>query len=162
MRHHAHAHRPGLTVPRRRSASAPSLGLRVRVWVRSPELDLRLAEGVRPASSPELELRAEQLSSTRSRHALARGLTTAVDDAARRQAPWAPAVPIDRSGVLDAAGPLVCLARDLRAADDPPVRAVALVSFLLCDGIASPLYNPRSAVTVREIAQRARSALAPP
>lgn len=162
MPHHAHAHRTGLSVRRRRSGSVPSLGLRVRVWVRSPELDLQLAEGVRPASSPELELRAEQICSTRSRRALSRGLTGAVDDAARRQGPWAPAVPIVRSGVVDAAGPLVCLARDLRTANDPPVRAVALVSFLLRDGVASPLYNPHSAVTVREIAQRARSALAPP
>jgi hypothetical protein len=162
MAYHAHAQRAGLIVGRRRSAGVPSLGLRVRVWARSPELDLRLAEGVRPASSPELELRAAQLSSTRSRRALSRGLTTAVDDASRRQGPWAAAIPIDRPGVLEAAGPLVCLARDLRTADHPPVRAVALASFLLCDGIASPLYNPRSAVTVREIAQRARSALAAP
>jgi hypothetical protein len=41
------------------------------------------------------------------------------------------------------------------------VRGIALVSFLVCDP-TSPLYNRHSPVTVRDIAQRARSALAPP
>jgi hypothetical protein len=64
-------------------------------------------------------------------------------------------------GVLQAAGPLKRLADDLRTISDPPVRAVALVSFLVCDP-TSPLYNWHSTVTVREIAHRTLSALAPP
>ena len=55
------------------------MGLRMRVWARALELDRRLAEGVRPANSPELELRARQLLGARSRRALSGALTTAVD-----------------------------------------------------------------------------------
>jgi hypothetical protein len=55
---------------------------------------------------------------------------------------------------------LQSLARDLMTISDPPVRGVALVSFLLCDGTASPLYNRRSPVSVREIVEQARAALA--
>jgi len=40
------------------------------------------------------------------------------------------------------------------------VRALALVSFLVCDA-ASPLHTRRSPVTVLEIARRARAGLAP-
>ena len=49
-------------------------------------------------------------------------------------------------------------AHELVAIEDPPVRGGALASFLVCEP-SSPLYNRRSAVTVRELAQRARSAL---
>jgi hypothetical protein len=60
--------------------------------------------------------------------------------------------------VRQAAESLERLAQDLRTISDPPVRSLALVSFLLCDP-TSPLYNRQSTITVREIAQRARSAL---
>jgi hypothetical protein len=63
-------------------------------------------------------------------------------------------------GIRDAAGPLRALAGDLTSAGDPPVRGVALVSFLVCDPM-SPLYNRHSRVTVAEIAGRARAALSP-
>jgi hypothetical protein len=47
-----------------------------------------------------------------------------------------------------------------RRGGDPPVRGVALASFLVCDPM-SPLYNSHSRVTVAEIAGRARAALSP-
>jgi hypothetical protein len=139
----------------------PALGLRVRVWASSLQLDCRLAEGVRPTSSPELTLRARQLASARYRHQLSSALTAAVDTARRPRAPWTPKPPTVATAVLQAAEPLQRLAHELRTLSDPPVRGVALVSFLVCDP-TSPLYNRHSPVTVREIAHRARSALAPP
>jgi len=146
------AARPG---PRR---GAPGLGLRMRVWAGALRLDCRLAEGVSPANSPELALRARQLVDDRSRRALSDALTAAVRAAWRPRGPWAPATPIAARGVRDAATHLECLARDLMTVTDPPVRGMALVSFLVCDPI-SPLYNDQSPVTVSEIAERARSAL---
>jgi hypothetical protein len=136
----------------------PALGLRVRVWAGSLQLDCRLAEGVRATSSAELTLRAHQLASAGSRHQLSSALTAAVDAASHPRQPWQPTPPIDATGVLEAAEPLQRLAEDLTRIDDPPVRAVALVSFLVCDP-TSPLYNRHSPVTVREITQRARSVL---
>jgi hypothetical protein len=136
----------------------PALGLRMRVWAGALRLDCRLAEGVSPANSPELALRARQLVGDRSRRALASALTAAVQAAWRPRGPWVPATPIAAPGVRDAAAGLESLARDLMTITDPPVRGVALVSFLVCDPI-SPLYDGQSPVTVSEIADRARSAL---
>jgi hypothetical protein len=133
--------------------------LRLRVWAGALQLDSRLAEGARPASSPELMLRAQQLASARSRRQLSSALTAAVDAASRPRGSWPPTAPIVPTGVLRAARPLERLADDLRTISDPPTRGIALVSFLVCDP-TSPLYNRQSAVTVREIAERARSALA--
>jgi DICT domain-containing protein len=137
-----------------------ALNLRLRVWASSLALDCRLAEGARPTSSPELTLRAQQLASVRSRRQLSSALSAAVDTAIRPHGLWTLKPAIVTTGVRQAAEPLQRLAYDLRTLSDPPVRSLALVSFLLCDP-TSPLYNRDSPVTVREIAQRARSALVP-
>ena len=137
---------------------APTLGLRMRVWAGSLGLDCRLAEGVTPTNSRELALRAHQLVSDHSRRALSSALTNAVEAASRPRGLWAPKSPIAVAGVLEAAAVLQSLARDLMTINAPPVRGVALVSFLVCEP-TSPLYNPHSPVAVSEIAARARSAL---
>jgi hypothetical protein len=142
------------------SRPAPGLGLRLRVWSGSLQLDRRLAEGVAPANSPELSLRARQLVGARSRRALAGALTSAVQTAWHPPGPWAPAAPIAGRGVREAAALLDVLARDLTMGGEHAVRGVALVSFLVCDPV-SPLYNRDSPVSVAEIADRARSALNP-
>jgi hypothetical protein len=123
--------------PRRRRWFSP-LGLRIRVWAGSLQLDCRLAEGVQSTSSPELTLRAQQLASGRSRHQLSNALTAAVDAARCPRRPWRPAPPIDATGVLEAAEPVQRLADDLTKMSDPPVRALALVSFLVCDPTSPP------------------------
>jgi len=137
----------------------------VRVWAKSLELDRRLAEGVRPTTSPELTLRARQLASERSRRALASALTATVGAAVHAErwprGAWTPKAPIAATGVREAASVLEALARELTTTSDLPVRGVALVSFLVCDGTASPLYNRHSPVSVRELVERARVALAP-
>jgi hypothetical protein len=136
---------------------AVPLRLRVRVWFGSLALDTRLAEGASLSRSPELSLRARQLASDRTRQQLSDALTRAIDVAGRR-APRLPASPVASSGVLAAKRSLLLLARDLRSIPDPSARGVALASFLVCDP-TSPLYNRHSPVTVREVADRARSAL---
>jgi hypothetical protein len=148
------------TIASRPRRAGPSLGIRLRVWASSLKLDRRLAEGAAPASSVELALRASQLASARTRQALSTGLTAAVDAAARPRRHPAASAPILAGRVTDAAGPLVCLARDLRAADAPPVRVLAQVSLLLCDGTSSPMYNRACPVSLRDLAQEARATLA--
>jgi hypothetical protein len=139
---------------------APTLGLRMRVWSGGLGLDRRLAEGASPANSPELALRAEQLMADRSRRALSSALIAAVNAVGRPRGPWAAAAPIAAPGVRAAEGRLELLACDLVTPGHPSVRAVALVSWLVCDP-GSPLHNGQSPVTVSEIADRARSALSP-
>ena len=143
-----------------RSRGGPQRALvRLRVWASALELDRRLAAGAAPAESAALALRARQLRSGRTRAALCSGLTAAVDAAARIGQPTAGA-PIMAGRVTDAAGPLVCLARDLRTAPDPPVRVLAEVSLLLSDGAASPLYGRTRPVALRERVLDMRAALA--
>ena len=134
--------------------------LRLRVWALSSDLDRRLAEGAWPTNSPELELRAKQLSSARARRQLSGTLTAAVEEARSPRAPWSARAPLVMTEVRRAASLLERLAEDLVTVGDPRVRGIALVSFLVCDP-GSPMYNRRSPVTVREMAQRARAALAP-
>ena len=146
------SNRPRWRRPRRGCA------LRIRVWAGSLGLDRQLAEGASPTNSPELSLRAQQLSSDRMRHALSGTLMAAVDAARRSPQPAGARRAIAVAEVRAAAEPLRSLAQELVAIEDPPIRGVALASFLVCEP-SSPLYNRRSAVTVRELAQRARSAL---
>jgi hypothetical protein len=148
----------GIRLLPRARRSGPTLGLRMRVWAGSLALDCRLAEGVPPSNSPELALRAQQLLSERARRALSSTLIATVDTARRPRRPTSAKTPIATAGVLGAAWQLESLAHQLVATSDPSVRGVALVSFLVCDP-ASPLYRRHSSVTVREIANRARSAL---
>jgi hypothetical protein len=160
MLHLAHGQATAITARLRAWRGLSALGLRLRVWASSLELDCRLAEGVRPASSPELALRAQQLTSARSRDQLSSALIATIDAARRPRVPSTCKAPIVATAVLEAAGPMRRLAQDLKTIDDPPVRGVAFVSFLVCDP-TSPLYNRHSPVTVREIIQRARSVLVP-
>jgi hypothetical protein len=129
------------------------------VWACGAELDRRLAEGAAPACSPELELRAQQLRSPRRRRALATGLLRTVDAAAWPPRPMSPVVPLAaRAEVLEAAGSLVALAREVRSERPPRVRGLALVSWLLCDA-GSPLHTRHARVELKDVVARARAAL---
>ena len=99
MLHRARGQAPAITARPRAWRGVPALCLRVRVWASSLELDRGLAEGVRPTSSPELTLRAQQLASARSRHQLSSALTAAVDTASRPRGPWTTKAPIIATGV---------------------------------------------------------------
>ena len=150
--------RPNRVVPSGRAASW--VRVRLRVWASSLELDRQLAAGVAPALTAELSLRASQLASARSQHALQVGLLAVVDAAARPNGRAAARAPVLAGRVTDAAGPLVSLARDLRVARDPPVRALAQVSLLLCDATSSPIYNRASPQSLRDLAHRTRATIA--
>jgi hypothetical protein len=110
----------------------------MRVWLRRPELDRRLAEGTNPATDPMRALRARQLTSRRYRRALARGLRSLVTDACKP----------------DARDPLLSLSRRLVECENPSPRAVALASYLVCDP-DSPAYWSPAGATVADLAQAA-------
>src|SRR5919108_256433 len=132
------AHGQGTAVTPRPDArrGAWPLALRLRVWAGSMRLDLRLAEGVRPARSPELTLRAQQLASARVRHQLAGALTAAVDAARRPRRPIttkAPLVaPAAERGAHDLAGlELACGVEQVGGQHvDAELRALRLVGLV--------------------------------
>ena len=101
MPHRAHGQATSIASPPRARRGLPRMGLRMRVWAGALALDRRLAEGVGPANSPELELRARQLLGARSRRALSRALTTAVDVARQpTRGAGAGAIPLATPGII--------------------------------------------------------------
>jgi len=89
------------------------LAVRVRTRFRRGRLDRQLAQGVDPASSPELELRTTQLRSPAERARVANALVEAVGDA-RRGEPMTLGSRPQRAAVRDAADDILALALHLR------------------------------------------------
>jgi hypothetical protein len=134
------------TVTALRRPSAAGRGGSIGVWLRTYlhwwRLDGELAAGA-AATTPELRLRAAQLTSPRFRARLADSLDAALD-AARRPYPRLSAqVPLNAQAVLDSEGVMRGLSGLLRDHDDS-ARAVAIVNRLLRDG-AGPLFEPAAA-----------------
>jgi hypothetical protein len=129
--------------------------VRARVACRRASLDAALCEGADPGSSPELSLRAAQLTRMGRRLRLAASLQRAVvAEGGRRGA----AIPVSWPAVREARGELLALARDLIEEPRPAARGVALTMRLLTDG-DGPLYLPGSEGDLRAAARRARGAL---
>ena len=122
----------------RRRPSA--LGLRLRVFFRQGSLDEMLAAGTPPEKSPELSMRARQLTRARHRSRLAGGLEHAVENAERRSVGRSASPPLAHRDVRACRAALLGLARDLRSAADLHPAGLAAANRLLTDG-RSPLYN---------------------
>jgi hypothetical protein len=110
-------------VPKRRdSGKGATASTSLAVWIRTrlgrAALDSELANGADPASSAELALRAEQLSSPAERARIANGLVEALGDA-RRGEPMTLRLRPQREVVRDAADDILALV--LRLRDDRPV-----------------------------------------
>ena len=143
------------------TSPGPGLGTRLKSWVRRDRLDDELARGVEPTRSPELELRADRLTSVAERAGLAEGLEHAVHQARGKPAPFTVALPLRRAEVRRIADDLLVLAGRLRADEPIDVRGAAMVSRLLHDG-ASPLYDPAAGISLEHAVRSARLALDPP
>jgi hypothetical protein len=124
---------------RQRSQTTRGVRVRVSVWMRRGRLDRLLAAGVTPAESPELALRALQLTRARHRRGLADSLEEVVriaqGEAGRRNTSPALAsrdIRASRSALLQ-------LAHVLRENRDVYASGVALAGRLLTDG-TGPLY----------------------
>ena len=118
-----------------------------------------LAAGASPSSSPDLELRSQQLLSARNRRVLAQSLERMVDAGEERPRAYSSVVPLRRAAILRERQALLALAAELRDTDQQVfVRGVALVERLLTDG-CSPFYMETEEETLGGAVRHARSAL---
>ena len=116
-----------------------SLAVRIRTRLGRAELDSELAQGAEPASSAELALRAEQLSSLAERARIANALVESLGDA-RRGEPMTLRLRPQREVVRDAADDILALV--LRLRDDRPVGIPGVAAAArLVDDRRSPMYR---------------------
>ena len=139
-----------------RQTDRPTLSQRLRTLWHRTELDHQLAQGVDPATSEELELRAEQLLSRRSELA---AHVDEVIDRAHRPIAFTVEVPLRRAEVRACADDLLALAGRLRDGAPIDVQGAAQAWVLLTDG-SSPLYLD-GGVSLRHAVRSARLALDP-
>jgi hypothetical protein len=131
---------------------------RLKVRLLGFRLDRRLAAGEPPWSSPELRVRAAELTAPTGRWRVAQEVDRVIEAAAQPPRPGGAAVPLNRTGVL-ACGPLLSdLVDDLRHAECVESRGVALVRRLMRDG-GSPLYAPESKAALERALRQAHTAL---
>jgi hypothetical protein len=122
-----------------RTSKHPGFVLRMRTRWRRNRLNEELSHGADPATSPELTLRAMQLSSTGVRTQLANALMETLLGAYRGE-PSIVTVQPPPAAVRDCAEELLELVRRLRDEHPVDVRGVAMTAWLLSDG-GSPLYR---------------------
>jgi hypothetical protein len=132
--------------------------LRGRVWWNRRALDRRLAEGTLPASSPELDYRAEHLLSSRCRRSFATGIKRIVEAAEERASSLTAAVPVRRHEILAARCDLLELAELLRSKESLQIRGLALMECFLTSA-DSPLFHPSPEETLERTVRRIRAAL---
>ncbi len=152
-----------LTNVRRGRTDHPSssLALRAHVVAHRRSLTRELSEGANPASSPELTLRAEQLTSDRTRRTLARSLRRTVHEA-RHPAPRRVGFALVRRGALmDAADAIDVLVKRLHSPGPIAAEGAALIERMLSDGAWSPLYSTAPAGALRRLVILATAALEP-
>jgi hypothetical protein len=128
------------------------------VWIHQAELDRQLADGVDPASSPALQLRACQLQGTHCRHALAAEIDSVMARAAHPPHWHSATIPVRASEVLAASQELLAVRTGLLGSGARGIRGIALTACLVHEP-ASPVYHPGPR-TVAELAQLASTALA--
>ena len=138
-----------------------SLAVWLRVLSRRAALTRELAEGAAPTSSPELAMRAAQLTSAGRRRQLGRTLRRTIDEARRPQMTRSRAVIVLRPAVLDAEPAINALIERLRSPQPVSAEGMAIVEQIVSDSEASPLYNPAEPGTLRRRVLVASAALDP-
>ena len=143
------------------AAQARSVTLRLQVAVRRAALTRRLAEGEDPAATAQLGLRAHQLTTARTRSALARSLRRVIQEA---QSPTLhrPFSIVSRGAVLGAVEEIDLLVKRLHSPEPVAPRGMALVAELLTDGGSSPLYGSSDPGVLRRLVILNTTALDPP
>jgi hypothetical protein len=118
-----------------------SLRLRRTVAARRNALTLELADGVDPASTPELALRAAQLTSERQRRQMIRTLNRTLADARRPSVTRALVTIVNRRAALEAQDAIQAMIDRLRSPEPVSARGMAQAERILSDGLSSPLYG---------------------
>lgn len=130
----------------------------MRTHLSRAKLDHALAAGSEPWASPELSVRARELTDTRTRRKLAIGVERAVDQVDVPQHRRGAAAPLNRQGIRHCRPLLLEVANELCDPEPPSPQGVALIEELLCDG-TSPLYSPGDERELEQTLRRARAAL---
>ena len=141
--------------------SAPSLALRAHVAAHRRSLTYELSEGADPTASPALALRADQLTSDRSRRTLARSLRRTVREALHPVPRRVPFGLVRRGAVSDAADAIDLLVKRLHSPEPIAAEGAALIHRMLSDGAWSPLYSATPGGTMRRLVVLATAALEP-
>jgi hypothetical protein len=141
------------------STTVGRVGLRARVAIKRDELTRELASGVPAGASPELALRASQLSSRRGRRQMAGVWRHTVEDAHHPVARITSIPPIRRRAVLDADDVITDLIARLGADEPVAVRGLAMLNRVVTDGADSPLYSPAEPGALRRQLEMAAEAM---
>jgi hypothetical protein len=129
--------------PRRaqRARVDQSIKMRLRVATRRNALTEQLAEGVDPNSTPELALRAHQLTSDRYRRVMSRSLRRATSEARDPAITRRIVSIINRYAVLQAQDAIQETIARLASPDPVETKGMAMLQRMITDGTTSPLYN---------------------
>jgi hypothetical protein len=123
-------------------------------------LDRALAAGIGPYAGALTAVRAEQLTTRRSRRQLADGLERVRRDATSELSGWTAVVTPDRHEVVAAGPEIAALERRLRHAGRIDAAGAAMLRLLLTDG-TSPLYDPVGAGSLARHLRAVAGALGP-
>jgi hypothetical protein len=145
---------------RRNSTRSDALGTRVRAWCHQFQLDRDLAAGAQPSRSPDLQARADQLTSMHFRRELIAQLDGALAKADRPPHWHSASLPVQTEQVRAAEPSLRALRHALQSAS-VCVQGAALAACLLNDP-NGPLYRPRAGSSIADLANAATAALALP
>jgi hypothetical protein len=145
--------------PRRREVA--TIRVRLRVLLRGELLDRLLIEGSDPVSTPELTLRAYQLTRRASRRRLAESIDDVVSSAGVRPRRYSTSPPLAWRAIKAASAALGELSEALREEPVVTARGVALARRLLTDG-SGPLYVQTPDGTLLRAVQETSAALAAP
>ena len=147
----------------RRRADAPASGisLRVKVATRRAALTRQLADGADPSSTPELALRATQLTSARRRRQMARTLRQTITEARQPSLMRAVVSIIDRHAVREAEDAMQMTIARLASPEPVTPKGMAMLEHMLTDGITSPLYNRSEPGSLRRQVLVAKAELDP-
>jgi hypothetical protein len=145
--------------PRDDQTPRGSMALHLKVALKRDALTRELAAGAPSTLSPELALRAAQLTSPRHRRLAANAWRRAIKDAHQPALTRAYYSLIRRNAVVDAEDSINTLIDRLRS--DQPVRAqgMAILHLLVTNGMSSPLYNSAEAGALRHEITFATAAL---
>jgi hypothetical protein len=139
-------------------AVEPTWRDRLSAWIHAGRLDQNLADGQRPEHDRTLALRAQVLTSTRSRRVLAAGLARALADARNPTVDSLMRVQLNRGAVVQAADEIGLLRRRLLAPGPVTVAGVAQTRILLTVG-NGPLRGRGGGHDLRRAVVRATHAL---
>jgi hypothetical protein len=114
--------------------------VRMRVATRRDRLNRELAENADPGSSPELALRASQLTSDRRRKQLVRSLRRVVSEAHSPRLTRPPVVMINRAAVRDSEDAIEAMVTRLNSIEPVRAQGMAIAERMLTNGGGSPLY----------------------